>query len=89
MDPRDFPANADALRPRPMANGRRPVTDACSHGDEATTARPRDPDRFLKGPVPWPWLMQAMALPGKALAVGLMLWLEHGMTGRKTDPKRV
>jgi hypothetical protein len=25
-----------------------------------------------------------MALPGKALAVGLMLWLRRGMTGRRT-----
>jgi hypothetical protein len=41
-------------------------------------------DRFLKGPVPWPWLRRAMALPGKALAVGLMLWLQRGITGRRT-----
>jgi hypothetical protein len=47
-------------------------------------ARPRRADRFLKGPVPWPWLRRAMSLPGKALAVGLMLWLQRGMTGRRT-----
>ena len=35
--------------------------------------RHRRADRFLKGPVPWPWLVRAMGLPGKALAVGLML----------------
>jgi hypothetical protein len=36
--------------------------------------RPRRAERFLRGPVPWPWLVRAMALPGKALAVGLILW---------------
>jgi hypothetical protein len=25
-----------------------------------------------------------MVLPGKALAIGLMLWLQHGLTGRLT-----
>jgi hypothetical protein len=34
--------------------------------------------KFLKGPVPWPWLLRAMLLPGKALAVGLLLWREAG-----------
>src|SRR5262249_22725018 len=46
--------------------------------------RPHKAHRFLKGPVPWPWLRRAMALPGKALAVGLMLWLQGGITGRRT-----
>jgi hypothetical protein len=46
--------------------------------------RSRRPDRFLKGPVPWPWLLSAMVLPGKALAVGLMLWLQSGITGNRT-----
>jgi len=40
--------------------------------------------RFLKGPVPWPWLLQAMKLPGKALAIGLMIWLKCGITKRDT-----
>jgi hypothetical protein len=30
--------------------------------------------RFLKGPVPWPWIVAAAALPGSALIVGLSLW---------------
>jgi hypothetical protein len=46
--------------------------------------RSRRTDRFLKGPVPWTWLSSAMALPGKALAVGLMLWLQCGITGQYT-----
>ena len=40
--------------------------------------------RYLKGPVSWPWLSRAMALPGKALAVGLILWHLRGMAGRNT-----
>jgi hypothetical protein len=46
--------------------------------------RPRRSGRFLKGPVPWPWLALAMALPGKALAVGVMLWKEAGCEGKRT-----
>jgi hypothetical protein len=30
--------------------------------------------RFLKGPVPWLWIVVAADLPGKALLVGLCLW---------------
>jgi hypothetical protein len=46
--------------------------------------RRRRAGRFLKGPVPWRWLALALALPGKALAVGLMLWQLRGMTNRAT-----
>src|SRR5262245_52827324 len=58
-------------------------------GEVAAPVAPKQPrrrctDRFLKGPVPWRWLLEAMALPGKALAVGLMLWQLRGMAGR--DP---
>jgi hypothetical protein len=37
--------------------------------------------RFLKGPIPWLWIEAAARLPGKALAVGLVLWREAGMDG--------
>jgi hypothetical protein len=47
-------------------------------------SRPRQAGKFLKGPVPWHWLQRAMRLPGKALAVGLLLWLESGIKGRRT-----
>jgi hypothetical protein len=40
--------------------------------------------RFLKGPVPWPWIEVAARLPGKALAVGLVLWRLHGAVKSKT-----
>jgi DNA-binding transcriptional ArsR family regulator len=39
---------------------------------------------FLKGPVPWPWIVTAAALPGKALIVGLCLWRLAGCLKSRT-----
>jgi hypothetical protein len=50
----------------------------------ACNAKPKRPPRhgpggkFLKGPIPWPWLQQAAKLPGKALHVALLLWQKAG-----------
>lgn len=41
------------------------------------------PGLFLKGPIPWVWLGKAMALPGKALHVGVVIWFQVGL--QKTD----
>lgn len=46
--------------------------------------RHRPGARFLKGPIPWDWLDRAGRLPGKALAVGLVLWHRAGMAGERT-----
>jgi DNA-binding MarR family transcriptional regulator len=40
--------------------------------------------RFLRGPVPWAWLASAGRLPGRALHVGLALWLRVGLTNALT-----
>jgi hypothetical protein len=65
--------------------GRWGVDDESSQPTNVTAKRrPRTYKRFLKGPIPEAWLIRAMVLPGKALAVGLLLWLEHGITGRWT-----
>jgi hypothetical protein len=40
--------------------------------------------KFLKGPISWTWIHQAMHLPGKSLAVGLMLWRESGCAKNHT-----
>src|SRR6476659_9958539 len=40
--------------------------------------------RFLKGPVPWPWIVAAAALPGKALIIGLCLWRLAGALKSRT-----
>src|SRR3954465_13057049 len=45
----------------------------------STSKAPRRP--FLKGPIPWDWLETASKLPGKALALGMLLWREAGMDG--------
>ena len=44
---------------------------------------------FLKGPIPWDWLVQAGRLPGQALAVSLVLWREAGCENRRTLPFRL
>ena len=42
---------------------------------------------FLRGPIPWSrWLVRAIALPGKALAVALVLWREAGIRNSMTVP---
>jgi hypothetical protein len=46
----------------------------------------RPEDLFLKGPIPWKWLVRAHDLPGKALIVGLCLWRLKGATGTNTIP---
>ena len=71
FDPERWAAASDAKPAAPSTPRQRP-------------RRSRRPDRFLKGPVPWSWLLSAMLLPGKALAVGLMLWLQSGITGDRT-----
>lgn len=40
----------------------------------------RKGELFLRGPIPWAWLESAMALPGRALHVGIHVWLMAGIT---------
>jgi hypothetical protein len=44
------------------------------------TRRPGPRALFLKGPVPWSWIVKAATLRGKALVVGLCLWRLAGAT---------
>lgn len=46
--------------------------------------RQRQDARYLRGPVPLEWLGKASTLPGKALAVALMVWYWRGLTGETT-----
>src|SRR5262249_31130693 len=46
--------------------------------------RHRPGERFLKGPIPWSWLEKAIGLPGRALAVALILWREAGWRKNRT-----
>jgi len=34
---------------------------------------------FIKGPIPWRWIQNAMVLRGSALAVGIALWYFAGL----------
>lgn len=48
--------------------------------------------RFIKGPLPLPWMVQAMSLPGKATQVALAIWYLAGLTKStrvKVSPKVV
>src|SRR5215471_93137 len=40
--------------------------------------------RFLKGPIPWSWIAAAVALPSRALLVGLCLWRLAGAMKSET-----
>ena len=39
---------------------------------------------FLRGPVPWHWLVAAGRLHGKAVHIGLFLWFKAGCTASMT-----
>lgn len=43
-------------------------------------------ERFLKGPIPWLWIIAAASLPGRALHVGLAIWLAVGIKKRNAVP---
>jgi hypothetical protein len=49
-----------------------------------TPPRHRQGEQFLKGPIPWIWLEQAMRLRGKALHMALLLWKESGIRKCRT-----
>jgi hypothetical protein len=46
--------------------------------------RSRRKQHFLKGPIRWSWIAEAAALPGRALAVGMVLRLWAGMRCSQT-----
>jgi hypothetical protein len=81
--PRPDPFDPDRLRLPPAAPADRPA------GPAAKPPRHRAGEPFLKGPIPWTWLAAAAGLPGKALAVGLVVWREAGCRGVRTVPLRL
>ena len=44
-------------------------------------------ERFIKGPIPWNWMIKATAISGNAVAVSLAIWHLAGMM--KTDTVRL
>jgi hypothetical protein len=45
--------------------------------------------QFVRGPIPMAWLEMAADLPGKALAVGVLLWFRRGFNPSSTEPLTV
>jgi hypothetical protein len=76
--PPDDTLNVDALRASGID------LDAVRKSPSAKPPRHRPKESFLKGPIPWPWLLRAMVLPGKALHVALLLWQEAGCRKKAT-----
>src|ERR1051325_2442121 len=53
---------------------------------DGSTGRFMPAELYLKGPVPWSWIIAASSLPGSALRVGLCLWRLAGATKKTTFP---
>jgi hypothetical protein len=68
------PIDVDRLRLRSSLNRVR----------SARPPRPVKGERFLKGPVPLPWLEAAAKLPGKSFHAAIALWYAAGLTGSAT-----
>src|SRR5712691_4635882 len=78
---------------RDQVREQRRVWDKSSHSFVAAepdlpaqTRKTSRPAQFLKGPVPWTWIVRASQLPGKALIIGLCLWRLMGATGHRSMP---
>ncbi len=52
-------------------------------GDYMPANQRKSKQRFVKGPIPLPWLNQAAQLPGKTLHVGMAIWYVRGL--KKVD----
>jgi hypothetical protein len=83
MDP--LPPSPDAFDPEAL---RRSELDLPSLARQPGRKPPRhrQGEKFLKGPVPWPWLERAFRLRGKALHVALLLWREAGCRRSREVP---
>ena len=46
--------------------------------------RHRTGEKFLKGPVPWSWLVLAARAQGRSLHVAFMLWFQAGLAKQRT-----
>jgi hypothetical protein len=77
----------EPFHPESFRAGTGPVP-AAGRGTPKRPPRHRQGERFLRGPVPWPWLLAAGACTGKALHVALALWHEAGMARSRTVPFR-
>ena len=58
---------------------RRTSTTPLFEKPQLSVPRHRGGELFVRGPIPWAWLTAAARLPGRALHVGIVLWLESGL----------
>jgi hypothetical protein len=77
------PKTADPFDPEQL---RLPSTNGTAAAYRKSMRPPRHQpgEWFLKGPVPWAWLVRAGRLRGRALHVGLCLWREAGRRNNRT-----
>lgn len=62
------------------------------HGFSQGAPTERSKQRFIKGPLPLPWMLRAMTLPGKTTQVALAIWYLAGLNKSlqvKLSPKVV
>ena len=72
----------DLLNPKRLAL---PTSKAIPNPKTNTNPPRHKPgERFLKGPIPWTWLVKAAHQPGKALHVAIVLWFLVGVKKTRT-----
>ena len=68
-----YPINLDNLK-LPSTNITGKPSGKPSSSNKLKLPRHKEGQRFLKGPIPWDWIIIASNLTGKALHVGIALW---------------
>jgi len=54
------------------------ISDIQDRQAEVKTRERKVLDRFLRGPIPWTWLVEAARLPGRTLHLGMVIWHLEG-----------
>ena len=70
----------------PIDLARLRIPRTLQHTAKSYAPRPHAGQRFLKGPVPLPWLEIAASLPGKSLHAGVALWYAAGLNRSRSVP---
>jgi|GEM_PF-716843 len=70
----------DPLNPKRLAL----PTSKATQKTNTKPPRHKPGEKFLKGPIPWIWLVTAAHQPGKALHVAIVLWFLAGVKRTRT-----
>lgn len=76
--------DTDLTDPTPFDVEQFKLSPNSSVGRAQRPAQRRSRGPFLRGPIPWSWLVAAGQLKGHALQVGLVLWFEAGCRSSRT-----